>query len=555
MSLPRLLRPLVLLALGAIQPATLAAQGPAWSEIQDRRLANGLRVILADRPSGGAVHARLFARLPAGDALPLAELTARSLFGPCGAEDLGEADPELEALLAREEGLREELRLGRLKAGRGSALPLPEVEALRRGALEELRARLLPDEAFDRLAALGAVRREIRVRADHLVSGLDLPASSLAAWCALETSRLRALRLSRLPVAREGLRTAYGASAQDPALAAFLAVAFPAHPYGRAASRPATSLDSIGLEEARAFARRTFQPESMALVLVGDLGGEAILPLLEQSFGTLPHDPRPASAEAPQDEAAPGARRLQATQPGQPRLLMGWRLPPRSHPDYLGLRVLAKLLAGGPSARMRWAPMEERGILAALKVSLGEPGARDGGLLMLEAAVGEGHSLGEAEQALQSEVMRIQQEPLQEEEVIGAQRLLVLESLVQQEDAAAFAQALGEAWSEAGHWQAALVDGARLKPWGPEELRRLARTYLTPDRGVVAFVEPDVLTSEEDPLDARLVEALRAMARRRVDDPAAVDGLVRQTLRQLRMLPRSERERALDLLLKPQGRP
>jgi hypothetical protein len=44
------------------------------------------------------------------------------------------------------------------------------------------------------------------------------------------------------------------------------------------------------------------------------------------------------------------------------------------------------------------------------------------------------------------------------------------------------------------------------------------------------------------------------MARRRMDDPAAVDALVRQTIRQLRMLPRAERENAL-LLLKPAERP
>lgn len=554
MSLTRRIRLRFSWTLAAVLASGLAAQGPAWSEIQDRRLSNGFRVILVDRPSGGAVHARLLARLP-GEASPAgAELVVRSLFGACGPEDLGDPDPACEALLAKEEGLREELRLAKLKTERGASPVSAEVEALRRGALEDLRLRLPAEGAFDRLAALGGVRREVRARADHLVYGLDLPASALPAWCALETARLKALRLSRLPLVRESLRASLGA-AQDPAQAAFLAVAFPGHPYGRAASRSAASLEAIGLEEARGFARRTFQPESMVLVLVGDVGAERTLPVLEQSFGTLAHDAGPPVAEPAAEDAAPGARRLQATLPGAPRLLMGWRLPPRGHPDYLGIRVLGKLLAGGPSARLRWTPLEERGILASLRLSLGEPGARDGGLLMLEATVGEGHSLGEAEQALRSEVLRVQQEPLQEEEVVGAQRLLLLESLAQQEDAATLALALGEAWSEAGHWQAALVDGARLKPWGTEELRRIARTYLSAERGVVAFVEPDILTSDEDPLDGRLVEALRAMARRKVDDPATVDGLVRQTVRQLRMLPRSERERALDLLLKPAGRP
>ena len=233
---------------------------------------------------------------------------------------------------------------------------------------------------------------------------------------------------------------------------------------------------------------------------------------------------------------------------------MGWRLPPRSHPDSIGLSVLAKLLAGGPSARLRAIPLEERGVLASLTLKLGDPGGRDGGLMVVEAAPGEGHSLGEAEQAVTSEVLKLQQEPIQEEEAAGAQRLLALDFLVAQEDAARLAEALGEAWSQAGGWQAAWPDPGRLKIWGAEELRRLARTYLSRERSLVCFVEPDVLTSEDDPLDARLVEALRAMARRRVQDPAAVDALVRQSIRQLRMLPRSEREGALELL-KPKERP
>jgi hypothetical protein len=44
------------------------------------------------------------------------------------------------------------------------------------------------------------------------------------------------------------------------------------------------------------------------------------------------------------------------------------------------------------------------------------------------------------------------------------------------------------------------------------------------------------------------------MARARMDDPAAVDALVRGTIRQLRMLPRVERERVLELL-RTGGRP
>jgi zinc protease len=292
----------------------------------------------------------------------------------------------------------------------------------------------------------------------------------------------------------------------------------------------------------------------VALVLVGDVTAEAVLPVLERSFGSLPADRASTAGETPAPGEAGGARRVQATLPGAPRLLMGWRLPPRGHADHLGMRVLARLLAGGPGSRLRWGPLEPRGILASLDVAFGVPGARDGGLLVFEATPGEGHGLAEAEQAITSEILRVQQDPIQDEEILGAQRRVLLEGLEAQEDAATFAAALGEAWSQAGRWQLGLTDPARVKAWGSDELRRLARTWLSLDRAVTVLAEPDPLTAEEDPLDGRLIEALRTMARARMDDPAAVDALVRGTIRQLRMLPRVERERVLELL-RTGGRP
>ncbi len=543
------LLPGVLLALAAA-PTARAVQGAPSTEVVERRLANGVRILSVERPSGGAVHAKLLVRL-GGLPPAVSRLLAASLFGTCPPGDLGPEDPVLESLLAREEGLHEELRLQRLKAGRGATAAPADLAEAHRGALEALEGRSA--RGLDAVEALGASSRVAQAGPDHLLYGVDLPRQALPAWCTLEASRLARARLSALPA----LRAAAVSEADrggDPARAAFLGVAFPGHPYGQAGAIPASALDAVGLEEARTFALRALHPENLLLVLVGDVGLDGLVPALETTFGALASEARVPLPEILGPELAPGARRLQLTLPGPPRLLMGWRMPPRSHPDTLGLRILARLLAGGPSGRFRALPLEERGILASLRLSLGEPGARDGGLLLVEAAPAEGHSLAEAEQALTSEVLRIQQEPIQEEEALGAQRLLLLDALVAQEDAAAFAQALGEAWSQAGAWQSALLDPARLKPWDPEELRRVARAYLSPERSVVAYVEPDVLDGVEDPLDLQLQEAVRAMARQKVDDPAAVDALVRQTIRQLRMLPRSERESVLDLL-RPKDRP
>jgi len=543
--------------LAPLLAVTALAQVP---EVKERRFTNGFQVLCVERPGLGSFHARLVVRGGRADTgtLPAAaaELLARTLFRRLLPEEAG-ADAGYEALLKQEEGTFETLRLERIRRTRQQgAGGLPEdsgLAQLHAQHLTELRAKIEASAARDPLEALGAMRRETSSGADEIAFSLDLPTRAFEPWCRLEKEHLQHMALFQFPFERERLIQELGKEnhqAED-ALSILLGTAFSGHPYAQTYDLQKGSLEGLTWSELRAFGHSLFSPERLTLVLVGDLNLEAALPALEASFGALPAAPEgrgrreDRSVELPE---APGFRRLQASTVGEPRVFVAWRIPPANHPDDPALRILAQVLGGSKGSRLVRRLQEERSLARSLSVRAGIPGGRDPSLLIIEARPADGHSLAELEEAIHGEILRIQRELFPEEDLRRAQRQMETEALMVQEDAAALARTLGQAVAQSGDWR----QGFRTRNLGrdltQEEIQGVARRYLVPGQGVTALLEADPLLAPRDPLEEKLGKVLATLVQRKLDDPAQVEAVVRETLRQLRMLTVPEREQTFKLL-------
>lgn len=549
----RMLAPVLAFALAA---HALASQ----PDVKERRLANGFQVLLVERPGAGAVHARLVIRAGLADtgALPSssAEILARTLFGRALQADLAPGN-DLDALLRKEEGVHESLRLERVRRLRlRVAEPSPEEQGLAQlhaAHMEELRARVADSSPGDLMDALGATRREVLVGADEITFRLDLPVASFGSWCRLEQQRLHRLALSRFPLEREAWNQerSKAASADREALSILLGTAFSGHPYGHVYESKPETLEALTWSELRAYARTTLSPDRMTLVLVGDLRLESTLPLIQETFGALLSGPEALGRRREiglDDSMVPGYRRIQANTPGDSRLFMAWRIPPANHPDDLALKVLAQILGGGKSSRLPRRIQGERGLAGKLSVILGVPGGRDSSLLLIDAAPAEGHGLAELEESLHGEILRIQNERLPDEEIRRAQRQVESDQLMVQEDASALAKALGNAVVQNGDWRQAFRARGAGRDLSPDEIQAVAKRYLASGQGITALLETDPLLAPRDPLEGRLARVLGRLVHQKVEDPAQAELVVRETLRQLRMLSVPEREQTLKLL-------
>lgn len=543
-----------LLALSLLAPAALRAQAPGAAEVQERRLPNGARLLVVERPGLAAFHASLVFRGGRAEEpttlVGATDLLARTLYGHTWPEDVPEAEAAspLDPLLKQEEGLVEALRLERLRQKADPAAP-SQAAGFEAG-LQALRLRIATLQSSqplsDLYARLGG-RQSARAGADALVADTELPVADFELWCRTETRRLAALQLSRFFEAREALIADLRVG-QDQGMALLRGAALPGHPYGRNLADHIPGLEAIRWSDLRAYARQACAPDHLTIVLVGGVGMEAAFPALSRTLGALPTPAATEEPVLPEIRSDLGDRRIQATLGGTSRLLVGWRIPARNHADHLALRMAAQILDGGRTGRLAVRLVQQRGLATRVEVRLDEPGAREPGLLTLELWPAEGHSLAELEGALQSELLRFEQEALSPEEWQRAMAELDTEQLLAEDTPGRLAHALGRAWAEAGDWRAFYSEAQRLRTLAPESVQAAAQAWLQPSHRTTALIEPAFLGGQ-DPLEAEMARTLRTLAGQRIADPGQRERLVAEGIRQLRMLPLEERRRTLDLLL------
>lgn len=532
---------------------SLHAQTPRLTDVQERRLANGVRVLLVERRGLSAFHATLvfrggWAEEPAA-AAGATELLARCLYGSTWPEDVdpSKIQPALDAQLKQEEGLLEALRLERLRLRQDLAgsSTLPTLESHLESVQARLRAFYPASPLADLYAARGG-RQRAEATADALLAHTELPQESFEFWCRTEAQRLRSIQLSRFSQARADLVAELRAQGAQ-GLALLRGAALPGHPYGRDLADHLPSLEALRWSDLRALARRTLRPDHLMVIIVGGLSLDSALPPLERHLGTLPAPPEAESTLLPEIPADLGDRRVQATLGGTSSLLCGWRLPARRHPDHLSLRLAGQLLGGGRTARLESRLVRQKALVQQVDLRMDLPGCRLPGLLVVGLKPADGHSLAEVEGALHSEILRLHQDPIPQDEWLRAVAQLEADHVRMLDEPAALAGALGGAWAEGGDWRLLETDAQRLRTLTPEAVQAAARRWLKPSHRTTVLLEPTP-GGPQNPLEAEMSRVLHALAALRIQDPAQRERLVAEGLRQLRMLNPEERQRTLKLL-------
>lgn len=543
----RLLVSILIAALG------LHAQVPRPTEVQERRLANGARLLVVERPGLSAFHATLVFRggwaEESAAAAGATDLLARALFGATWPEDLEPAkgQPGLDAQLKQEEGLLESLRLERLRLRRdpAGASQLPALEANLEAAQSRLKASFSQIPLSDLYAARGG-RQTAEATADALMAQTELPREAFEFWCRTEAKRLQTLQLSRFSQVRAALMAELRTQGPQ-GLAMLRGAALPGHPYGRDLADHLLALEALRWSDLRTYARHALSPDHLTIILIGGLSLERALPLVERHLGSLPIPAHAEDAVLPEIPADLGDRHVQAALGGTPRLLVGWRIPSRHHPDHLALQMAAQLLGGGQASRLPVRLERQKALVRRVDLSMDLPGGRFPGLLVADLRPADGHSLAEIEGALHGEILRLQQDPIPQEEWLRALAQLETDHLRIMDEPASMAKALGSAWAESGDWRLMERDIQRLRTLAPESVQAAARLWLTPSHRTTVSLEP-TLGARLDPLDAEMTRVLTALAALRIEDPAQREHLVSEGLRQLRMLSAEERLRTLKLL-------
>ena len=368
----------------------------AFPAVATHRLANGLTILVADLPGRPLISASLIMRNGAAD--EPAELAGATVLA---ARALSEGTEHYDAI-----GLVE--------------------------AAERLGASLHAAAGWDALSA------GVEVPADRLPAALELLAELILrpTFPASEVERLREERLNDLLQAR--------ADPRRRAEEAFIDTIYaPSSPYHRSAGGTRETVERLGPTELRAAYERGLDPACATLIVAGEVNDTDVPAVADRLFGGWTAAAGAVQAESIDDTGAPGGRIVRIVhRPGsvQTEIRVGHAGLPRRIPDFHAVAVMSAILGGLFNSRLNMRLREEKGYTYG--AGAGFDLRRGAGPFAARAAVNTDVTVPAVVEML-SELTRMRDEPVTNEEVTAARDYLIGVFPLRFETAGAVGGALG----------------------------------------------------------------------------------------------------------------
>ncbi|MDG4554745.1 MAG: pitrilysin family protein [Candidatus Competibacter sp.] len=356
-----------------------------------------------------------------------------------------------------------------------------------------------PGGEFSRLIAANGGDENAFTSRDYTAYFQTLEKDRLELSFRLEADRMRHLLLKPEDVSKEAqvvaeerrLRT----EDQPEALTSerFNAAAYLTSPYRNPIIGWMQDIQALSLDDLKRWYRQWYAPNNATLVVVGDVNPTQVRDLAQKHFGPLPASeltpPKPA-AEIPQL----GERRIVVKTPAEvPYVLLGYKAPTLKTAteewEPYALDVLESILDGGNSGRISRNLVRGAQIAAAAGSGY-NPTSRLEELFLLAGNPAPGRTNAELEQALRAEVAKLREELVSPEELgrvvtqATAADVYQQDSLFYQGMRLGMLETVGLGWNKLDDYV------QRLQAVTPEQVREVARKYLTDDRLTVATLEP-----------------------------------------------------------------
>jgi zinc protease len=273
----------------------------------------------------------------------------------------------------------------------------------------------------------------------------------------------------------------------------FYATAFFNHPYGHPVIGWMTDIEAYTVEDLQAWYDAWYAPNNAVVVVVGDVDPDAVIAAAERHFGPIPARELPARkprVETPQR----GERRTTVRVPAElPYLMMGWKAPALTTlddpSDAYALIVAAGILNSGEASRFSRELV--RGQELASSTSAGYSAFnRYDSLFTVAAVPTSGTELATLERALLDQIDRLKQEPVDSTELERVQARVIAAEIFQRDSIRAQAFELGMLQTVGLGWQVADEYVDRIRKVTAEDVQRVVREYLVPDRLTVGQLEP-----------------------------------------------------------------
>lgn len=356
-------------------------------------------------------------------------------------------------------------------------------------------------EFSKRIAAAGGRENAFTSR-DHTAYFQTLRKDRLELALKLEADRMANLVLSpqefakEIEVVKEERRLRTEDNAQARLYEAMMANAFMAHPYRRPVIGWMDDLKHMTVADAREWYERWYAPNNATLVVAGDVDPAQVFAWARQYFGPI------ASRSLPQrkPQAEPGQageRRVTVKAPAKlPVVALAWQVPRLADPhqdwEPYALEILSGVLDGHASARLNQALVRDKRL--ATDVDAGyDPISRGPALFMVDATPAEGQGVATLEAALKAEITKVATEGVSEAELSRVKAQVLAGQVYQQDSLFYQAMLIGE-WTTAGlDYRDRQTRFERLKAVTADQVKAVAAKFFVDDHLTVAVLDPQPL--------------------------------------------------------------
>lgn len=267
-------------------------------------------------------------------------------------------------------------------------------------------------------------------------------------------------------------------------------IMFTQHPYKWNPIGNIPMLRAAQVRELQRFWDRWYVPANATLVIVGAVKHENAQALARMYFEWMPGggmEDRPRYSEPPQTE--PRQATLEEPIGPLPVVILAYRGTPYHHDDAIPLDVLATILGGGESSRLNVDLVRNRKL--AVQAMALNYGLADDGVVGAGAVMNPGSDPEKLRTALEEHIAALVEKGVTEQELIKAKNQLKRTAVTDHLTVMDKARAIGSATLLTGSpdWlneQLARIDGVT-----QDDIMRVARAYLAPERRTLLHVVPN----------------------------------------------------------------
>ena len=265
------------------------------------------------------------------------------------------------------------------------------------------------------------------------------------------------------------------------------------HPYRHSVIGSMADLSAASPDDVAAFFRTYYSPDNAILCVAGDFAPAQVRGWIDRYFGPLPRGPR-ATPTKPNVPALTAPKPIRLTDAvSLPRAQLVWPTVPAGHADEPALDVLAAVLGGlDKENRLFRALMYDRPLAASVAAS--HPTHQLSGEFEVELFAHPDRDLGELVRLALAEIERLKREGPTEQEVRKARNQRESELIMGLQSVTRKAEVLNLHQAVYGDPLAYRVVLDRVFAVTPEDVRRVARKYLGPNR-----IELDIIPGEPAP--------------------------------------------------------